>query len=97
MRIFFAKGIDQENLYKRISPNMIGFIDLVSKSSSMDTNSGSPSHSVMVRGRDLGKFLIKQRIIDDSLSVRDVERQAGKVSKRRLVLKRKLPAIMSSM
>jgi ParB family chromosome partitioning protein len=37
-----------------------------------------------------------QRIIDDTLSVRDVERQAGRVSKRRLTLKRKMPAIMEA-
>lgn len=37
-----------------------------------------------------------QRIIDDSLSVRDVERQAGRTTKRRLTLKRKMPAIMEA-
>jgi ParB family chromosome partitioning protein len=37
-----------------------------------------------------------QRIIDDSLSVRDVERQAGRMTKRRLTLKRKMPAIMEA-
>ncbi len=37
-----------------------------------------------------------QRIIDDSLSVRDVERRAGRTTKRRLTLKRKMPAIMEA-
>ncbi|MDH3890635.1 MAG: ParB/RepB/Spo0J family partition protein [candidate division Zixibacteria bacterium] len=37
-----------------------------------------------------------QRIIDESLSVRDVERSAGRVTKRRLTPKRRMPAIMDA-
>ena len=37
-----------------------------------------------------------QRIIEESLSVRDVERQAGRKTKRRLTPKRKMPAIMEA-
>ena len=69
VRIFFGPyrrfDVDVKYEDRTLSPEMIGFVDVVTKESGMDPGSGSPSHSCVIRGRDFGKFLIKHKIIED--------------------------------
>jgi ParB family chromosome partitioning protein len=98
-------GLTQGQLAGRVGKSRVAVTNLLRLMSLPDKIKGmlregklSEGHARAILSFDTEVEMLRQaqRIIDDSLSVREVERQAGRTAKRRLTPKRKMPAIMEA-